>query len=404
MNNSIIYHLSALRKVDATLLDVQVPVQNLRYPRETMRGVLLIFALLSALAAAQQANPDQLLNSAIEAQQRGDFQTAIHEYRQFLELRPHMIEAQVNLGAALVHVGQFDAAIAEYRSALASAPAEKIPILLNLGLAYYKKGNFENARQQFEPVHSAEPTNVRVAILLGDTDVRLGKYAAAVTMLEPLEDKNAENLDFEYVLGSALIKAGQRREGVLKIETVAKSGHSADAYMLAGSTLLDLNEYEQARSDLDAALTLNPKLPGLYSLAGTARDKTGNVKDAEAAFREALKMNRDDFTANLYLGAILEKRRDLGEAKTYLERALQLNPSSSMAGYEVAMLKSTSGEYDAAVQGLEKVVQEDPNWLEPHVELASLYYKLHRPADGARERQLVEKLTAQQQAQGLGTR
>ena len=33
-------------------------------------------------------------------------------------------------------------------------------------------------------------------------------------------------------------------------------------------------------------------------------------------------------------------------------------------------------------------------------ELASLYYKLHRPQDGAREREVVERLTTEQQAHG----
>jgi hypothetical protein len=48
------------------------------------------------------------------------------------------------------------------------------------------------------------------------------------------------------------------------------------------------------------------------------------------------------------------------------------------------------------------LVKDDPTWLEPHEELASLYYRLHRPADGAKEREIVDKLTADQQAQGPG--
>jgi lipopolysaccharide biosynthesis regulator YciM len=87
-------------------------------------------------------------------------------------------------------------------------------------------------------------------------------------------------------------------------------------------------------------------------------------------------------------------------AKPYLEHALQLNPSSTMARYEMAMLKSTAGDYEAAVKDLENVVKDDPNWLEPHVQLASLYYRLHRPEDGARERGIVDKITAEQQAKG----
>jgi|HubBroStandDraft_1064217.scaffolds.fasta_scaffold29395_2 tetratricopeptide (TPR) repeat protein len=364
-------------------------------------SIAAIFSLSVSLALAQQPDPEQLLNSAIEAQQHGDYQTAIRDYRKLLELRPNTVEAKVNLGAALVHVGDFDGAIAMYKSALPSM-SQKNGVLRDLALAYYKKGDFQNANEQFEALHTAQPNDIRITILLGDTDVRLGKPATAVTLLEPLENTNSHNLDFEYAYGFALIKAGKRRDGVERIEKVAKSGNSADSYLLAGSTRLDLNDFEAARTDLEAALRLDPKLPDIYTLLGTARDKTGDTANAETAFREALKRNPDDFNANLYLGAILYKRRALDEAKPYLNRALQLNPTSSMARYESAMLESTAGQYEAAAQALEKLVKDDPNWLEPHVELASLYYRLHRPADGAREREIVDKLTADQQAQGPG--
>jgi tetratricopeptide (TPR) repeat protein len=202
------------------------------------------------------------------------------------------------------------------------------------------------------------------------------------------------------VLGTALLQSGSRREGAAKLEKVAESTHSPDSYLLAGSTLLAINEVERARTDLEAALRLDPKLPHVYSLTGMARDKTGDVTGAEAAFREALRIDANDFNANLYLGAILYKRRDVDEAKAYLEKALQLNPASSMARYEVAMWKSTSGQYEEAAKDLETIVKEDPTWLEPHVELANVYYRLHRPADGAKERAIVARLTAEQQSQG----
>ncbi len=375
---------------------------------QAMRAVLtlILVPMLVAAALAQEPGPDQLLSRAIEAQQHGDYQSAIRDYRKLLELRPNTIEAKVNLGAALAHVGDFDGAIAMYRSALPQISEQnnfqKHGVLLNLALAYYKKGDFENAAEQFETLHKASPADVRVAILLGDSDVHVGKPATAVELLEPLEPANAQNLDLEYAYGTALIKVGKRRDGVARIEKVAKAGNSADAYFLAGSTFLDLNEFESARRDLDEALRLDPKLPGIYTLAGTARDKTGDIKAGETAFREALKINPDDFEANLYLGAILYRERHMDEAKPYLDRALRLNPSSSMARYESAMFESTSGQYETAAQDLEKLVKDDPTWLEPHEELASLYYRLHRPADGAKEREIVDKLTADQQAQGPG--
>ena len=364
-------------------------------------GLLSLVLLLSGTLHGQNTSPDQLLNRAIEEQQKGDFAAAIRDYRAVLALRPDTLAARVNLGAALAHTGQLDAAIAQYQAALRLAP-QLGSVHLDLGLAWSRKGDLPHALEQFEAAHRADPHEVRVAILLGDAQARSGKAADAVAMLTPLEPANAGNPDFEYALGEALIRGGHPRDGAARVEKSAAMTNSADAWMLAGSTLLDLNEFAQARRDLDNAMRLDSSLPGLCTLDGTARDKDGDARAAEPAFREALQRNPNDFDANLYLGAILYQQRNMEEAKKYLDKALELNPQSTMARYESAMWKSTSGDYQAAADQLEKLVADDPQWLEPHVELATLYYRLHRPADGARERQIVDKLTAQQQQQGPG--
>jgi tetratricopeptide (TPR) repeat protein len=363
-----------------------------------MRTVVLLLLFCSALASAQQPDPDRLFGSAIEAQQRGDYPAAIEDYQKLLKLNPRMVEARVNLGAALAHTGHFDEAITQYQLALPDVP-NKDEVRMNIGLAYYKKGDLADASREFQIVQKTRPRDPQLAILLGDSEVRLGKGADAVVMLTPLEAEDAGNPDFEYVMGTALIAAGNRRDGVERLEKVAKTTNSADAYFLAGSTYMDLNEFGHARENLETALSLNPKLPRINALVGMARDRTGDPTAAEPAFREALRIDPADFDANLYLGAILLKRRAVDEAKPYLDKALELNPASTMARYESAMWKSNSGQYEAAAKDLEAVIQEDPNWLEPHVELATVYYRLHRPADGAKERAIVDKLTAEQQAQ-----
>ncbi len=362
-----------------------------------MRSLVALIVL--AAAAWAQQDPDQLLRDAIRAQQGGNYQAAITDYRKFLEVRPDNVQAKVNLGAALARVGQFDEAIAVYKSALPALKDQK-PVRLNLGLAYYKKGELASAREQFLVLHQAAPSNVQAAILLADTQTKLGDARAAIAVLEPMEAANVRNPDFEYVLGLALLKAERRRDAATRLENAAQIGNSADTYALAGATRLDLDEYEQARKDLETALQLNPKVRGLHTLVGMARDKTGDQKGAEPAFRQALLENPDDFESNLYLGALLYKQRQMDGAKRYLDHALKLKPDDLMARYESAMLKSTSGDIEGATKQLESVVKDNPQWLEPHVQLTSLYYKLHRPEDGAKERAIVDKLTAEQQAKG----
>lgn len=364
-------------------------------------AILILIVLLPGLAHGQKATPDQLLSRAIEEQQKGDFDSAIRDYRAYLALRPNTLVAHANLGAALAHTGQVDDAIAEYQAALKIDPAQA-SVHLDLGLAYSRKNDLQNALPQYEAAHHGNPGDVRTAILLGDAEARTGRAADAVTLLTPLEAANAGNSDFEFVLGEALIAAGHGRYGAPHVEKSAAATNSAESWMIAGSALFQLNEFPQARRDLDRAMAIDSNLPGLCTLDGTARDKDGDAKAAEPAFRRALEQNPDDFEANLYLGAILYNRREMEEAKKYLQRAIQLNPKSTMARYETAMWLSTSGQYQDAVQVLEKLTADDPSWLEPHVELANLYYRLHRPEDGKRERAIVDKITAAQQQQGPG--
>jgi tetratricopeptide (TPR) repeat protein len=368
---------------------------------EAMRSAVLIIFLISSAAMAQQANPDTLFKKAFDAQQQGDYATAIQNYRKLLKVRPELGEAHANLGAALAHTGQFDEAIAQYKLALTTA-TEKDSIRLDIGLAYYKKGDLVNAAHLFEDLRTRRPRDPQLAILLGDSDVKLGHANEAVAVLTPLEAENASNPDFEYALGEAQIASGERRAGAERLGKVAAATQSADAYLLAGSTLLDLNENEIARTDLDAAVHLNPSLPHIFTLDGIARDKTGEHDAAEPMFREALKQDPNDFEANLYLGAILYKRRALDEARPLLDKALQLKPQDEMAEYESAMWESTAGKYEEAARQLEAVTKRDPAWLDPHIELATVYYRLHRPEDGAKQRAIITQLNAQQQSKGPG--
>ncbi len=367
-----------------------------------MSGVLpLLLAMFLAPPQAQQSEVQKLFGAAADAQQRGDFPAAIRDYQHVLQLNPKLVDARVNLGAALAHTGRLDDAIAQYRLALQAIP-ENPEVRTDLGLALYKKNDLANAAREFEEARKGQPRNVQLAILLGDSEVKLGRASEAVAFMTPLEPENAGNADFEYVLGSALIASGKRRDGATRLQHVAETTGAADTNFLAGSTWLDLNETELARKDLEVAASADPRLPRIQTLLGMARDHAGDTAQAETAFRAALQQKPDDFDANLYLGAILLKNRDLPGAKPLLDRALQLNGSSTMARFQDARWKNLSGEYAAAVTELEAVTKAQPEWLDPHVELASVYYKLHRPDDGARERAIVAKLTEEQQKKGPG--
>jgi tetratricopeptide (TPR) repeat protein len=203
------------------------------------------------------------------------------------------------------------------------------------------------------------------------------------------------DLDLAWLLGSALIQLGHSEEGLRRIDKVAETAHSADAYLLAAQTRLGLTEYDLARRDLDSAEGLNPGLAGLQTLRGMLLEQTGDYAGALVALTNALEENPQDFYAHFYLGAVLYFRRDLKEARAHLAKALLLRPSSPEAHYELALVLRADGDSDGALKNLLVVVRENPGWLQPHIELSALYYRLHRPDEGAKERQIVDRLSAE---------
>ena len=123
----------------------------------------------------------------------------------------------------------------------------------------------------------------------------------------------------------------------------------------------------------------------------------GDTEGAIAVLRRAVEADPNDFDAHVALGAVMHNERDLDGARQHLQRALQLKPDSNLARYEWARLERTEGHLEAAVKDLEKVVHDDPNWAQPHVELAALYFRLNRQQDGERERAAFDRLTAAQE-------
>ncbi len=180
------------------------------------------------------------------------------------------------------------------------------------------------------------------------------------------------------------------------VERFARQSNSPEAWMLAGQNLFRLNEFVRSRDDLEKAASLNPNLPGVQTALGQARERNADYQGAIAAFRRAVEQNPRDFSAWLGLGSDQYFERDMENARNSLKQAVSLDPQSAPAHYALALLEKAASKPEAAVIELEQAVKIRPDWLEAHVQLAALYFELKRTADGARERQIVDKLSEEE--------
>jgi tetratricopeptide (TPR) repeat protein len=362
---------------------------------------VLVCLLCSGLATAQDESGQQALSRAVELHQSGHFADAITEYQGYLKAHPEAAAVRSNLGAALAHEGRYTEAIQEYKQALAALPSN-FGIRFNLALAYYKMGEIQQAVKEFEVVYGIQPANDperrRLLLLLSECYLRQGEDRRVIALLDPLADTDPHDLTLAYLLGTALLHEGQDERGALMIQRILENGDTAGAHMLMALTHMKANDTKGAMEDVDRALALNPNLPEAYTLRGRLAFIASDLDGAETAFRKAQALDSAAFDPLLWLGTLLRQEGKFKEARSYLERALQLQPKEIRASYQFALLCSDEGDDRRAAALLEALIKHAPEYTEAHRSLSTIYFRLGRVSEGRREKKIAETMDAAIQA------
>jgi tetratricopeptide (TPR) repeat protein len=357
--------------------------------------------LISAIAAGQTTESPTLFKQAVALQQRGDLEGAVSAYQAFLASYPQNVEARSNLGVVLARLGRFEEAIDAYRKALAVDPGN-VAVRVNLGIALYKAARFVDAAGELATVVASRPDNRQARLLLADCHLRMGEPKRVIELLQPLETSHATELALAYMLGLAYLQDKQVEKGQLLLDRILRNGDSAEARLMMGIAKRAAQDLSGSLADLGKAVELNPELPGAHSLYARALLETGNRDMARAEFLEELKRNPIDYDANLYLGVMLKDEAELDAALAHFTRALGLRPGDVATRFQIATVKVALGKSDEALPQLEAIVREAPEFVEAHVKLATVYYRLKRREDGDRERAIVDELNRQIQAKQPG--
>jgi tetratricopeptide (TPR) repeat protein len=165
-----------------------------------------------------------------------------------------------------------------------------------------------------------------------------------------------------------------------------------------GTAKMSVRDFPGALKDFARAAELNPALPSVHSYYGQALLATGDSANAAKEFREELAHDPNDFESNLNLGALLRQDEKYDESARYIERALRVRPADPQAEFQMASLELAGQQLQKSRERLEAIVKSAPTFLEAHVLLATIYYRLKLRTDGDRERALIAKLNAQIQA------
>lgn len=369
--------------------------------RVLLRVALAVASLVAPAAAQAPAASPPGFARAHALQVAGDFEQAAAAYAAFLAQYPDNVEARSNLGVVLARLGRTDEAVAAYRAALERSPSQQA-IRLNLGLALYKSARFDQAATEFAAVVSAQPLNLQARYLEADCQLRLGKPEAVIASLEPIAAARADDRVHAYLLGMAYLRTNQSQKGQVLIDRILRNGESAEARLLMGMAKRSIQDLAGGLEDLQKAVTLNPELPGVHALYGQALLETGNRDRAVAELRAELQRDPTNFEANLLLGMLAREDQDFVKAREHLGHALSMRPGHLSVRFQLAAIHVSLGETEQARTLLEGIVAEAPKFVEAHVSLATVYYRLKMRDLGDKERSIVDELNREAQAKQPG--
>lgn len=381
-------------------------IKNGRHKAVVFIWLFMLVTVFAGRASAQgrSAGVEQDFERATALHQSGDLQGAVRGYLAILANYPARVDVRSNLGAAYSALGQYEQAIEQYKRALV-IDGMNYAIRFNLAMAYYKAAWFTESVAELERFLKAVPNSpqtINAQLVLADCNVRLGDYKKVIDSLSPLADADPSNRTLAYLLGSALIGDGQLERGQAIIDRLFRHEDSAEAHLLMASILLLADDAQTALKEAQRAIELNPKLPTLQAWHGRVLMRLGDTEKAKTAFRNELASNANDFDSNLYLGILLRQDKETQEALGHLRRAIQLRPREQYARYHLAAVYAAAGKPADALPLLEGVLKEHGDFVEARVLLASVYYRLNRKEDGDREKALIQKSNAEQQAKQPG--
>jgi Tfp pilus assembly protein PilF len=224
----------------------------------------------------------------------------------------------------------------------------------------------------------------------GMANERTGNYPAAVEAYKRGLEVQPDNVELLNAMGFALFQQGESGKAVVALERALEvDPQHWKAHNNMALASIDLGELEMAEAHYRESLAIEPQ-PAIYNDLGFVLERQGLPEDAAAAYRKALELDPESAAAHYNLGVSLARSGDFAEAEPHLLAAVEKNPNSqSYAGLGFVLWKQ--GREDEAVASLETAIEADPQNAAAYAALGKILIeqeKLEEAADTYRR--LVE--------------
>jgi tetratricopeptide (TPR) repeat protein len=360
---------------------------NVRLIPVCRRSVYLALILAGcALFALSQSDQRQV---AFSLEQQGKVPEAEAVWRALSTAYPTNPEPYAHLGLLEARQEHYTEAIAFYRKAMALNPA--MPRLrYNLGLAYFKAGEYKDTILQLRPLLKTQPPSSdeaqQLTVLLGMSHFGLGEYAAAAPYLKKAADRDTQNLPLLLTLAHSCLLSKQYQCVLDEFHRIiALNPDSAEAHMLAGEALDEMKDTINATREFRAAVQANPKEPNVHFGLGYMLWMQGQNQEAAQEFQAELNNFPEHALAMLYLADSDIKMNRLEDARPLLEKVVKINPTNSMGHLDLGIVYTKAGQREDALRELKTVIALKPDDVSAHWRLGLLYQSMGKTVEAKTE-------------------
>ena len=291
---------------------------------------------------------------------------AASEYKAALKLDPANASAHFGLGSLYLGLSKAKDAQPELQEAVRLDPALSDAALM-LGLAEYRSGQGEEARQQWRRL--ADSADPRIS---EEAHGMLDRYLLAPVTSNALP-----------VLSPAQIEVQQSREAV---RNYPKEAYAHNNLALA---LFHDRQKDEALKEVQAALKLNSDSLEAHNTLGMILADKAQADVAVEEYKRALKLDSDNGAIHNNLGVVYFSRRQWKAAEYEFRKALDGEHSDPYAHHNLAAVLLQEGSLKDSIKECGKTLQYDPKFFEAYGTRGLVEDKLGQEALGFADLKVV---------------
>jgi len=292
----------------------------------------------------------------------GKYRSAEGRLRAVLSSNPLLVEAWVMLGRVLVSEGRSADAVAVYREATGYRPDDAdLQARLALLLAEIGDPSAETALR--EAIRSSPAKRADLRVSLGERLAARGQWDQARQQFEIAAETQAFSEGNRNSRGMALLRLGRTAEAeALWEDLIRDRPEYGRAWLNLSSLSIQRRDWPAVERFARAAVEREPRSPAAWNNLGIGLEELGRTAEAEAAYRRAAEVDANDWRALLNLGILLRKSARYDEAAAAQQELLTRDPSNPGAHFELGMLYAGPlADVERAKAHLRMAIDADPN-------------------------------------------